>query len=120
MHVGVSGGLVIGGLINAIVEIVPSTQTSEATGLAVVMRTVAMAIGSQVVAQLLASSTVSIEQDAHYPSHGAYVYAFSYITVMVLLGLLAALYLPHRHQRALREKVLIPGNKEVQAWNRKG
>ncbi|MGE0385981.1 MAG: MFS transporter [Gammaproteobacteria bacterium] len=83
---------------NLIVEVAPPDRTSEATGLVQVIRATAMAIGAQVCAILLATSTVSdpAQGPGTYPSLAAYELTLTYITLTSALALAAALALPRR------------------------
>jgi MFS family permease len=83
---------------NAIVEVVPVDRTSEATGVAQVVRATSSAIGAQIVTFLMASSTVSdpTNKSGLFPSEAAYVLTCAYIAATGALVLLTALMLPKR------------------------
>lgn len=83
---------------NLIVEAAPADRVSEATGMLSVIRSVSLAVGSQLFSFALASSTIAdpVGGAARYPSPGAYTLAFG-IIAGVCLALLAVAYgLPRR------------------------
>jgi hypothetical protein len=71
----------------------PEERTSEVVGLANIVVSVFMGAGAQVVALLLARSTVEFG-GGNLPGNGAYATTFAYIAVMSLLGILVALAAP--------------------------
>lgn len=83
-----------------IVESVPAERTSEATGLAQMLRLTFAAAGSQVAVVLLATSTVADPSrgPASYPTGDAFALTFSAITLMCVVCFLAALALPRRQE----------------------
>jgi EmrB/QacA subfamily drug resistance transporter len=66
-------GVALAAMPNLIVEVVPPSRTGEATGINVLMRLVGASLGSQVIAAVLASSTVG---EAGLPQASAYTAAF--------------------------------------------
>ncbi|MNQ54964.1 Multidrug resistance protein stp [compost metagenome] len=81
------------GIPNLIIESVPENQTSEATGLAAVVRATSMAIGAQIIGMILSSSTVTSDDPlitAQLPSASAFVLGFGFIALTGLLSLLLA------------------------------
>lgn len=82
-----------------IMEIVPRARTAEATGLSYVFRAVGLAAGAQVATALLALETVSNSAGARYPTEGAYVGTFAFITVVSATLTMLIFFLPGR-QRA--------------------
>lgn len=80
-----------------IVEVSPADRVSEATGLAQIVRKIAMACGAQAVAVSLASSTVAVAGGI-YPSSDAYFMTYSIIATLCVTGLLLCLGLPRRSE----------------------
>ncbi|HEY6868350.1 MAG TPA: MFS transporter [Novosphingobium sp.] len=77
-----------------IMNAAPPDRTSEATGLTSVLRSIATAIGTQVLALSLASSAVTNAKGQSFPDERAYVVTFGVITVACLLSLLCAMLIP--------------------------
>lgn len=77
---------------------VPQERTSEATGMLAVIRSIAMAVGAQFVAILLATSTVTggAGAQASYPDEFAFVLTFIVIAVLCSIASFAAWMLPRR------------------------
>lgn len=88
--------LLYGAVSNQIVEAAPTSRTSEALGLAQVTRSTFTAIGSQVIAALLASSMISDTTigSRSYPSEHAYMLAFGFLLVSSVAACIAAWLLP--------------------------
>ncbi|MES2258472.1 MAG: MFS transporter [Pseudomonadota bacterium] len=88
---------------NLIVEDTPAERVSEATGMLSVIRSVSLAVGSQMIGYLLATSTIAdpAGSAARYPSPGAYTLAFSVIAGICLLLLAVAYILPRRRKPVL-------------------
>lgn len=88
--------LLYGAVSNQIVEAAPTSRTSEALGLAQVTRSTFTAIGSQVIAALLATSITSdVTIDSRsYPSEHAYLLAFGFLLLSSVAAFLAAWLLP--------------------------
>lgn len=95
------GAMMYAAMPNLLIEAVPADRTSEAIGLLHVMRTTFTAIGAQVVAFTLATSTVSdlARGPGSYPTADAYLLTFIFITAVALLTLLVTITLPRRDSR---------------------
>jgi hypothetical protein len=78
---------------NLIVEAAPAGRTSEATGLAQIARKIGMAVGAQLAAITLATSTIKVGQGV-YPGPDAYLLTFIWVTAGCGLALLASFALP--------------------------
>lgn len=83
---------------NLIVEEAPADRTSEATGTAYVLMTVAMAIGAQVLFGLLGTETVKVA-GAGYPGAHAYTLAYGFGLAMCVLCLAVLRAIPRRPAR---------------------
>jgi MFS family permease len=81
---------------NVVMDNVPPERTSEATGMLAVIRSLAMGVGTQVAAVMLASSTVSDNGATHYPDASAFLLTLAVIVVLCALATLAAWMLPTR------------------------
>ena len=81
-----------------IVEVAPLHRTSEVTGVSSVIRYVSNAVGSQVVAVLLARATVSdaAHGTAQYPAPSAFGLTLWVITLLCVLSLVVTWALPRR------------------------
>ena len=81
-----------------IVEVAPEDRTSEVTGVSSIVRYVFNAVGSQVVAVLLAQATVSNPAlgPGVYPAPSTFVMTLSMIAGLSVAGLLITLALPRR------------------------
>jgi MFS family permease len=90
-------GLAFAAMANLIVEASPHDRTSEATGLNTVIRSVGMALGSQVVAAVLTADTIA---GTAVPTDGAFTIAFAIAGTGAMIGALAALTIPGRGDRA--------------------
>jgi len=90
--------LAFGAVANLVVEASPADRTSEATGLTQVIRSLGMAIGAQVLAVLMASSTVSDPSmgPGRFPDAQAYNLTISVVAIFSIVSLLAAWWLPRR------------------------
>jgi uncharacterized membrane protein len=88
-------GSLLAAVPNLIVEAAPEGRTSEATGLAQIARKIFMAIGAQVIAILLASSTVR-EGTGVFPNEQAYGMTYTAIAVLCAIGFLLSFRLPSR------------------------
>lgn len=88
---------------NLVIEATPRARTSEAVGLSTVVVSIFMAIGSQTVTALLASSrAIDLSHRlATLPGDAAYTLAFGFVGLMSLCGLIAAWALPRRRSPAL-------------------
>jgi MFS family permease len=93
--------MAFGATANLVVQASAADRTSEATGLTQVIRAIGMAIGSQVLAMLMASSTIS--DPAHgpgrFPDAQAYQLTFGFVAVAALLAFVSAWLLPHSKSR---------------------
>jgi len=94
-----------------IIEAAPAERTSEATGLTSVLRALAMAIGSQLIAFTLATSSVLNSEGAKYPDERAYVITFVMVAVCCLASLICALMIPRRRV-AVASRQLAPAPAE--------
>jgi EmrB/QacA subfamily drug resistance transporter len=86
-------GLAFAAMANCIVEVAPQNKVSEATGLNTVIRSIGMALGSQIVASVLTADTVA---GSSVPTDGAFTIAFTIVGVGALVGAVAALSIPRR------------------------
>ena len=77
-----------------IIEAAPPERTSEATGLSSMLRAVAMAIGTQVIAYSMATSEISNREGVSFPDEHAYATTFMIMTGCCLASLLLALLIP--------------------------
>jgi MFS family permease len=104
----------------------PPERTSEANGLSVIVRSTSHAIGSQLIALLLASSTVSIPgavKAVKYPMESAYQLAFVFVAATCLVKLAVAWALWQRtrpapvdmHGRHKRSASIITKNGDANA-----
>jgi hypothetical protein len=77
---------------NLVIEATPEDRTSEAVGLSAVVISISMAVGSQIVTALLATSRFN--DTAHgiatFPADRAYRLVFGYVALMSVLGLMTA------------------------------
>lgn len=81
------------GCLNLVASSVPTESTSEAIASLSVVRTMFMAIGSQVIAVILSTQTITEPGGtASYPAIGAYQMALVWVTVMVACGLVTSLF----------------------------
>lgn len=103
------GAMLYAALSNLVVESVPPERTSEANGLVQLVRTIATAIGTQLISVLLASDVVSdpARPAISHPTQHAYLLAIGAIVLLCALCVLAAFALPHR------------GGVAVQAWTQR-
>jgi len=94
----VGGSILYAAIPNLLVEVAPPERTSELIGMSHVLRTLGTAIGTQVVAVLLATSIVRDPAGgvAKFPSEQAFLLALGAISVCAALSVLVALALPRR------------------------
>ncbi|HEX8601928.1 MAG TPA: MFS transporter [Pseudoduganella sp.] len=94
---------------NLIVEDAPPDRVSEATGVLSVVRSISLAVGSQMIGFVMASSTVADPAGGavRYPAPGAYLMAFATIAGICVLLLLVGVALPRR--AAARQADARPG-----------
>lgn len=92
------GAMMYAAMPNLLIEAVPSGRTSEAIGVLHVMRTTFTAVGAQLAAFTLASSTVAdaARGPGSYPAASAYSLTFFIIALSALLTLLVTAALPRR------------------------
>ncbi len=85
-----------------IVEVAPASRTSEVTGVSSVVRYIFNAVGSQVIALLLAHETVSnpAAGPGVYPAPSAFALTLSVISLLCMCGLMVTWALPRRGGRA--------------------
>jgi MFS family permease len=85
-----------------IVEAAPAARTSEAAGVSSVVRHLFNAIGSQLMAVLLATATVAdpLGGSARYPAPSAFELVLALISALSALALIASLALPRRRRQA--------------------
>ncbi len=93
---GAGTGFAFASMVNLVIESVPSEQTSVATGMHVLLRTLGGAVGIQVAASIL-SSTVASDG---LPTERGFAIAFAVGTVALALSTLAALAAPGDSRRA--------------------
>jgi MFS family permease len=84
---------------NVIIDVVPSSRTSEATGMIMVMRAAFQALGTQIVIALLASEPVSLE-GATWASRAAFEKTFLYVIACAAAALVLTLALPRKPRRS--------------------
>ncbi|MDP3750008.1 MAG: MFS transporter [Phenylobacterium sp.] len=82
---GAAGVVVYAAASTAIVQAAPPDRIGEAAGLGAVMRAAMVAVGSQVIAQILATWPAQVDGHAAAPSERAYLVVFGYIGVTLLL-----------------------------------
>ena len=76
---------------NVVVASVPESRTSEAIGSMSVVRGIASALGAQMIALLLASTTIAAPMGgARFPDEAAYVLTMAVMAVLTLAGALCA------------------------------
>jgi EmrB/QacA subfamily drug resistance transporter len=87
---GVAFGLAFAAMSNVVVDAVDESQTGIATGMNANVRTIGGAIGSQVVASILASTTLA----GGYPKEGAYALSFAVLAVAFLVAVATTAAIP--------------------------
>lgn len=101
-------GFGIGALMAAapslVVEVAPHERTSEATGLAQIVRKIGMACGAQLIAVSLASSTIEADGGV-FPDAGAYQMTYEWLVMLNAAALLLAFFLPRRSRPQGRTNV---------------
>lgn len=80
-----SAYILLAGLPNLALEDAPVEQSSEVTGLMMVLRGICTAIGVQLIATFLSVSQVRLADGKSYPSEDAYVLTFSVIAASALV-----------------------------------
>jgi MFS family permease len=91
---GFAMGAIFAAVPNLIVEVAPADRTSEATGLAQIVRKITMGIGAQLVAITLATSTVIVEGGGAFPSGQAYALTYSWVAVACAIAVFLSFLLP--------------------------
>jgi MFS family permease len=84
-----------------IIEAAPPERTSEAAGLSSVLRAIAFAVGSQLIAFCLSTSSIVNGAGAKFPDEHAYIVTFIVVEVCCLASLLFALIIPRRKQAVI-------------------
>lgn len=92
--------VVVPGAPALIIDAAPADRTSEATGVAQVLRSLGLSIGTQIVGVTLASSSITNAQGARFPDERAYIMILSYIAFITLLMVVTAFMLPARRPTA--------------------
>ncbi len=91
--------MLLTGCLNLVAASVPPASTSEAIASLAVVRTMFMAIGSQVIAVILSAQTITEPGGtAQFPGPGAYQITTTWITMTVVAGLVAALFVRKQRQ----------------------
>lgn len=93
---------------NLIIEAAPEDRTSEMTGLSNVVRTTFTAIGAQLVALILATSTISdpTQGKGVFPTEEAYLLAFAAVTATLVLMFVTTWLLPRRSPAAVQARAI--------------
>ncbi|MGE0383141.1 MAG: MFS transporter [Gammaproteobacteria bacterium] len=89
-----AGTIIFGVAPGLIIEAAPADRTSEATGMTTVLRGIALAVGSQIVALCLTTSSIVNAAGEKYPDERAYLAAFLFVTACGAASLVLALMLP--------------------------
>ena len=90
---GIGIGLAFAAMANLIVEAVPVDQTGVATGVNTIARSLGGALGSQVVASILAASVIGATQ---LPAEWGFTVSFVIAAVLLAISALVALAIPGR------------------------
>jgi MFS family permease len=93
---GLGIGFAFSAMSNLVVEAVPASQTGVATGMNANVRTIGGAIGSQVVASIIAATVVG----GALPKESGYERSFIVLGVSLVLAGVAAAFVPSRAARA--------------------
>jgi len=88
-----------------IVEAAPAERTSEAAGLSAMLRYLAVAMGTQLMALCLATSSISNGKGVKYPDESAYVATFTTVAGCCLASLIFAFMIPRSRTGAAARKV---------------
>ena len=107
---GLGVGAAFASMANLIVELVPQSQTGEATGMNTIMRTVGGALGAQIAASILAHDLAS--NGLTTTDHG-FTVAFAVTGFVCLAGAFVSLAIPS--ERRSRESLAAQGAVEVRA-----
>ena len=89
-----AGVIIFGCAPGMIIEAAPAERTSEATGLTSMLRSLATAIGTQLIAYCMASSAISNSAGVKFPDESAYVATFTLMAGCSLASLIFALLIP--------------------------
>ena len=95
--VGLGIGFAFSAMSNLVVEAVPRDQTGVATGMNANVRTIGGAIGSQIVASIIAGTIVA----SALPKESGYEQSFIVLGVALVLAGVAAAFVPSRAARAV-------------------
>jgi MFS family permease len=95
---GAGVGFAFASMANLIVEAVPPGQTSVATGMNTIVRTIGGAIGAEIAASILAGHLLATGE----PMKRGYTITFWTCAAVVLVGVVAALAVPRRGRRRAR------------------
>jgi len=101
---------------NAIMSVVPSERTGEATGMMAVVRSVSRAVGSQLLMLLLATSVVrEAETGAKFPTEQSYTLVLLLMAGLSFAGMLLSLALPKSRglSRTATEKEVTAGSATI-------
>ena len=93
---GFGSSMVMAAVPNLILEVVPEERSSEATGLAMVVRGVSASIGTQILAQIMTIAPVRSPDGHVYTGESAFVAAMLFIAAVSAFGVVMALMLPRR------------------------
>jgi MFS family permease len=96
---GLGIGLAFAALANLIVEAVPPDQTGVATGVNTIARSLGGALGSQVVASILAGAVTA----AGLPAESGFTWSFALASAVLVAGAGVALAIPGRRAASARE-----------------
>jgi MFS family permease len=96
---GFGVGALMAAVPNLIVEVAPAERTSEATGLAQIVRKIGMTCGAQLVAISLATSTVRAGSGA-FPDASAYALSYGWVAIACFTAFLLSLLIPRRKRSA--------------------
>ena len=103
--IGFATGALMAAAPSLVVEVAPHERTSEATGLAQIVRKIGMACGAQLIAVSLASSTI-VADGGVFPDAGAYQMTYEWLVMANAAALLLAFFLPRRNRPQARKKPL--------------
>jgi len=82
-----------------IMDVTPPGSTSEAMALSSVLRSLAMAVGSQLIALALATSSIRNAAGTVYPDERAYIAVFMMVSAIALVALACAMLIPRLSKR---------------------
>jgi len=90
-----------------IIAAAPPERISEATGLTSMLRSLAGAVGAQVIALCLATSSIANSEGLKFPDKSAYLTTFTFMAACCLASLIFALMIP-RQRAALEPRAPAP------------